>query len=60
MTIVKVKNTARRVLYLDGGAVLDAGDTGSVQDSEHTRALIDAGQLLDLKTAAKAAKEEDA
>lgn len=45
---MNVKNVARRPVDLEGGRVLAHGETGTAPDTEHTRALIAAGHLVEL------------
>lgn len=46
--MIHVKNIGRGPQSVDGCGMLAAGDKGRAQDTEHTRALINAGHLLDL------------
>lgn len=54
MSTIKVKNVARRTLFLDGGKPLEHGKTTTVDDGDHTQALIADGALLEIKPKSKA------
>jgi hypothetical protein len=45
---VIVKNVSRGPHPVDGCGVLAPGETGPAEDTEHTRALVDAGHLIEL------------
>jgi hypothetical protein len=46
--MIPVKNIGQGPQAVEGCGVLEHGQTGDAADTEHTRALIDAGHLLDL------------
>lgn len=46
--MIHVKNVGSGPHPVDGCGVLEAGEAGHAEDTEHTRALIDAGHLLEL------------
>lgn len=52
--MIQVKNVGRSPQTVEGSGVLAAGETGQAEDTEHTRALIDAGHLLELDEPAPA------
>lgn len=52
---IAVKNVGRSPQIVDGCGVMSHGDSGEAADTAHTRALIDAGHLLELEPAPDAA-----
>lgn len=53
--LIAVLNVSRSrgPVALDGGGLLPHGETGKAADTEHTAALIDAGHLIRVESAAE-------
>ena len=52
---VAVKNVSRGPHPVDPLGMLEPGETGDATDTDHTRALIDAGHLIEMPAAKPAA-----
>lgn len=56
---IPVKNIDRGPLSVDGCGMLESEATGHAADTGHTRALIDAGSLIEMPAAKAAAKDKE-
>jgi hypothetical protein len=46
--MLTVKNVGQGPQVVEGAGILEHGQSGQAEDTQHTRALLDAGHLLEL------------